>query len=946
MRPIRLGIEGFTSFRQPAELDFESLDLFAITGPTGAGKTSIIDAIIYALYGRTPRIGGSCSELISQGAERLRVYLQFTSNDQKYQIVRAIKSGEATKVQLERLDEKGGWEPLSNKVVDVRDKIDEIIGIDFEGFTKSVVLPQGEFDRFLRGDTADRRHIISELLNLNVYVEMGKLARQRADNARREIALLHQHLAEAYVDVTREKQQELAGSVKAMQKNQQRVTGELTTVRDLHPVAADLQHWRKSRADTTRELESSKERLKAGSERAEAALKEAVERGRQISELERAIQMAGYEDALYHELLTVVPVARQRADLTVSIARTEEEHSTISKQIDEAQPSLLKAQKTRDGAAAALEGCEGAVAKAKEVYLAARKEHGSADAVRLAIEEFQRCSQLESEKTELLRDIDARETRLKIVEDSVVEARRAEETARTDWEEAKRKLEELRQLHAVDDIRRQLKSGLACPVCEQVVSAVPKPEKHELLDRAKEAADRKQTLVEKVHESLIAAAHLVESLPPEIKRLKKRLGALDAGIAAILRKLECVLGKRPGLNPVNELDWLAKHLAALEEGMEQAIEQCSSAAEKHSRAQENLTLLEHKLDLLRQQSASLESDINDKKRELTSLEKTLRGGEDLTVLEKQLANQKKARSQTQDLEAQKKKQETLRGQSGQNAAVAQVEVKTFEQRITEQQSQLQRAESEATKLEGKIRKELKLPDGSDELKEVERRRAVLDREAQELAAKIALAKADLDRVTKDLAELGEKRRQIKGLQEVTEIYGELGTALRADQFIRFVEEEAMERLAQDGSEYLLRLSSGRYEFSVKDENFLVEDHWNADDSRSVNTLSGGESFLASLALALALSDTLGEFAGNRASFSLDSLFLDEGFSTLDPETLDVVVQGIEALAGADRVIGVISHVPELAERFPVQIQVKKAIGGSTIHIRGSGEPRQTVAAAR
>lgn len=943
MRPIRLGIEGFTSFRQPVELDFESLDLFAITGPTGAGKTSIIDAIIYALYGRTPRVGGSCSDLISQGAERLRVYLQFTSNNRKYQIVRTIKSGGTTKVQLEILDEKGDWEPLSNKVVDVRDKIDEIVGIDFEGFTKSVVLPQGEFDRFLRGETSDRRHIISELLNLNVYVEMGKLARQHADDARKEVTLLEQHLAEAYADVTRERQQELSNGLKVMGKEQQHLTAELKTIRELQPAAADLQHWRKSREGTTKELEISEDKLKAANDRAEVSEKDVAAHTKSVVELERAIQKAGYEDVLYHDLLTVVPLARRRADLAASLARTEKEHSATSREIDAAQPALLKAEKARQAAKVVLQACEDAVTKAKETYTAARKRHGSADAVRLAIEDFGRCSKLESEKTELQKDIGARENQLETVEERVAEAQKAENTARENWEEARQKLEELRQLHAVDDIRRRLTKGLACPVCEQVVSTVPKPGKHALLDRAKETADQKQQLVEKAHESLLAVTHLSESLPPEIKRLKKRLGTLDTGIADIRSKLERVLGKKPSPDPTGELDRLATQLTALEEGVEQATDQFNSASDKDSQARDDLTSLEHKIELLKQKSTSLESDMDEKKRELNSLEKTLKGREDLTALEKQLAAQEKAKKQTQDLDEEKKKHEKLRVRSEQSAAIARNEVSTFAQRIAELQAQLRKADSEAAKLEGKIRKELKLPEGSDELEEVERRRSALDRDAQELAAKIALAESELERVKKGLAELGEKRRQIKTLQEVIEIYTELGTALRADQFIRFVEEEAMERLAQDGSEHLLRLSSGRYEFSTQDENFLVVDHWNADDTRSVNTLSGGESFLASLALALALSDTLAEFAGNRASFSLESLFLDEGFSTLDPETLDVVVQGIEALAGVNRVIGVISHVPELAERFPVQIQVKKAIGGSTICVKGPGTAQEVVA---
>src|SRR5262249_5088672 len=150
----------------------------------------------------------------------------------------------------------------------------------------------------------------------------------------------------------------------------------------------------------------------------------------------------------------------------------------------------------------------------------------------------------------------------------------------------------------------------------------------------------------------------------------------------------------------------------------------------------------------------------------------------------------------------KTKHEKARARAEQENAIDRNEVSTYTQRITDLQGQLRKADSEAGKLNDKIRKALELTESADELKELERRRSALDREVQELVAKIALAESEVKRIKKGLVELGEKRRQIKALQEVIEVHSELGTALRADQFIRFVEEEAMERLAQDGTEHL------------------------------------------------------------------------------------------------------------------------------------------------
>jgi exonuclease SbcC len=159
----------------------------------------------------------------------------------------------------------------------------------------------------------------------------------------------------------------------------------------------------------------------------------------------------------------------------------------------------------------------------------------------------------------------------------------------------------------------------------------------------------------------------------------------------------------------------------------------------------------------------------------------------------------------------------------------------------------------------------------------------------------------------------------------------LSIHLNASHFEKWLLDEALVALAEGASELLMGLSGEQYSLQVdaKTGNFVVVDHRNADEVRSARTLSGGETFLASLALALALADRIASLAA-RGAARLESIFLDEGFGSLDPDTLDVVASAIEELGASGRVVGVVSHVTELAERLPVRYELVRAGNASTI----------------
>ncbi|MEX1177200.1 MAG: SMC family ATPase [Nitriliruptor sp.] len=207
-----------------------------------------------------------------------------------------------------------------------------------------------------------------------------------------------------------------------------------------------------------------------------------------------------------------------------------------------------------------------------------------------------------------------------------------------------------------------------------------------------------------------------------------------------------------------------------------------------------------------------------------------------------------------------------------------------------------------------------------------------------VADALATTRATLQRLDERLQQVRTVTAERDQAREQAAVAEHLGKHLRADGFSRWLLARALRRLVSGASDVLRELSSGAYSLALDGANqFLVIDHRNADEPRTVKSLSGGERFLASLALALSLADHVADLAADGAA-RLESLFLDEGFGTLDPDTLDVVAAALEELGARGRVVGIVTHVRDLAERLPVRFEVRKGPEGSSVHRIDEGAP--------
>jgi len=801
MRPLRLELEGFTSFAEHTELDFAALDLFAITGPTGAGKSSLIDAIVFALYGWVPRVGKEYRQLISHGAERLAVQLEFQVGTERFRVSRNVrKSDGRIQARLERLVDGGTGESVAGKVQEIESEIERIVGLDHDAFTRSVVLPQGEFDRFLKGKPEERRKILVSLLNLRVYEDMQRIANARAIDATRRAEFIGQQLASDYAEATPQHLVEKRTALGVLQKEQAHAEAAHETIDKGLVIARLIRTARRDLAALDAALTTTRQRLNEAAGAEQQAVKQRGEVEKNLDALAKETKAIGFDEPRFLRLLDVIPKVRSYGETALRAAELEKTLRAIETSVVETQASL------------------GALDKEAPTL---ERRHAQA--------------------TQTLR-------------------------------EARQALEDLKRRHAAAALRKGLKRGDVCPVCERPLDHVPAAHVPGL-----DAA-----------ESAVAAA---ETEVDWLRQRRTELSAERKGLAADAKRLE-----KEGKDTQQRLQSESKVIDSL---------RCDLA--KVGFAEDELK----------------------------------KGDRLLAVLERERQQLQKAKEANESLQSRREKLEKEKAQIANAIAAAQARAAEGKKQIGDLERRKTKAEKEYDREHDRLLalaekqgwEAVQTPDENDEVDLLESRSRAIAAELQRLARQAAELETAVKSLQQMIARAAELEQGRQSLKSSAALANELAASLRANQFIAYIQEEALRVLAEDGSKHLDTLSQGRYALACDEQEFSVVDHWNADEVRSVKTLSGGESFLASLALALALAERLLSFsAEGKAQQRLESLFLDEGFGSLDRETLDVVVQGIEALHGGQRMVGVVTHIPELAERMPLRVEVAKQHGRATLSI--------------
>ena len=778
MRPLRLELEGFTSFRQRTCLDLSDLDLFAVTGPTGAGKSSLIDSICYALYGRVPRVANEVASCISQGMDAMQVLLEFAAGEDRYRVFRETRRKGAPNVRLDQWRD-GGWRQVVDRATEVNHRVARVIGLDYEGFTRSVLLPQGQFQEFLAGSADKRRAVLRSLLRMEVYDRM----RSRAGTLAGSLEGRMQGL-----------EHELAGLADATPANLASLELELTAKqqagRRLHAAAEALARGveaaRRVRQETDR-LRQAQSALAAtesdlgGTEtlilEGNAALAQAEA---EMKTIERDIAVNRFDP----ERLTALTLGRERAS---DLLRAEQD--------------LSASEQARGAGRAALEDAERVAGQRLAAHGLVEAELGVADGA----------------------------------------------------------LREAERHNLAAALQQGLHAGDPCPVCGGAVGDLP----------VIEAADLKQ-----------AQARLAKAKSAEVNARNAREAAATAATRAALT-LETAESHAVELTARRD-----RQAAALVGVLPDETDRSPAAIEAALQA----------LDAARRERQRLET-------------------------EGQLLASRTERLRTQ-LEA------------GREALAALRERIVAEQEQVDAASQVREAAVQElaglasrtawTEVEAAIAAE------GDVLALLQRRQESVQAEQRQTERDLGQMEARAERLRNDIERAECLRRDLSGLKKEHDVAADLSQMLMAHRFQAYLQAEALRTLAVDGSRRLEQLSAGRYLLTVEDkgQDFEVVDQWNGDEPRSVKTLSGGETFLASLALSLALAESLPDLAASRRVV-LDSIFLDEGFGSLDPEALALASDALDALRGDGRMVCVVTHLPELAQRLPARIVVSKTESCST-----------------
>jgi exonuclease SbcC len=516
-------------------------------------------------------------------------------------------------------------------------------------------------------------------------------------------------------------------------------------------------------------------------------------------------------------------------------------------------------------------------------------------------------------------------------------------------------------------LRVGLGSGDPCPVCEATIVTLPKTTGNieSLLKNAKRAA--KSANAERLKcEQTFASAHATHG--NDVARLKAALGALPSGAKVpSVDTAEIAVSEANAIAASDQSDLEAAQAAIVE-----AAKAAAQADASHRETAARQRGLERELDATKRRLEKTESDLRnafpsklpadlaatlaDRAARLTEDRDRVASAEELvkTATREQSAALSKRREHEGLLAGFTKRltETRIRTEEAVQSLERLVQLAlpappSGSEETSDQLTTLRRCCSACAEAATALSAEATLTASTllnDLRRIVEPLELPVDDEPDDLVNLIAAVREDrhgqlvgagsrVAHIKEQIAKRAGLEKAIKEDAVLCARYRTLGQELQQDHFIAYILAESMERLAALATVELLQISGGRYSLLADEDGFDVIDHHNANERRTVATLSGGETFFASLALALALAGSVRDLAGTAAAARLDAIFIDEGFGALDPETLELVVDALEALSEGERMVGVISHVAELADRILSGLRVEKVGNSSRILVR-------------
>jgi exonuclease SbcC len=1017
MKPIRIELQAFGPFPGTQVVDFRDLGartLFLISGPTGAGKTSILDGICFALYGEATGHDRTAEGLRSDHAAPdvpTRVVFDFELKGVHYRIERSPKqlrpklrgSGFTTAAADATLwhctNPAGSAHPgpvLATSYLGVTEKIQELLHFEVAQFRQVVILPQGEFRRFLASTTANRETILATLFDTERYQRVEKALWDRKlaidnslhDNKNARATLLKDHGVDKDADFEALHQAhalelaQLEAATRPLQAAATTADGALATGRE-HAQKISERGEARAQADT---LEAQRPGIDA-----------------QRVELERARQAASLRDTEAH---------RQRRAQEHTDAQTEHGNAQVllqraSQALDQAQaqledqlaPPQAQARKAAQARVLELEALE-AVASDLD---AARIAQAQAQATQVRASRAQDASQqqlirLQAQLDRQSQAFRAAETEAQGVSTAQVVASAATATVRhhkalqrhrteqaqqqrslaqaqAQLEEVQAQLEETRSaqqalLRAQLEgqaalLAQQLEADTPCPVCGSQHHPAPAqpgadiPSEAQLVE-AQRQLDQRTARREAAVTALAKASAGLEVLGGKIELLVEQLAdAADRPLAELEAEVAQASARLAQAREAAErLPTLEAAVASLQQQLQQVTTQHAQAQQAHLQAQQDLaaaqaTLAERQAKLpepLRAPGA-LTAAIRQAQAQAQALQQALDQAQAaaasaqarLAQRSGQLGQAAEALVKAVDRDATAAEELAARiGEAGfadpadyaqakrSAQAMAQLDagIRSWEQALAANTTRLERAEQAA---QGLVAPDLE----ALEQRAVQARQAH-DQHLEQLGgARQRVRKLDATRqaIARIDTEQAENNRQLAIVGRLANVAN--GRNPKGLAFRRFVLASLLERVLISANARLQVMSSSRYtlrRFEGRGDgrqagglDLEVLDAYTGR-ARPVSTLSGGEGFEASLALALGLADTVQSRSGG---IQLDAVFVDEGFGSLGQEDLDAVLQSLQDLQVGGRLVGIISHVAELRERITTRLELSKARQGST-----------------